>query len=235
MKKSARRKLRSQNGATMLMALLLMLVALMVSAVIISAAVSTVAGVRTGKEQQQAYLTVDSAVECFRQTLETKREKLDNTGTEKYLYEIDVTQKYSNQYLTQPDGAPIEEVRQSPDGPFGKVLMDAMDNIIHNQFLEFRQTYEITLEENYAPVTLELTLTPIYERNTVTGGTMEAIFYTDADSGSGLCRMRLSAEATLEIKVQKYATAMKTITVYGVSWDKATVETPKATSQGGKS
>ena len=51
-----RRKLNSQRGASMLMALLLMLVGIMVSAV----------NKRSEKEQQQAYLAVNSAAELVR-------------------------------------------------------------------------------------------------------------------------------------------------------------------------
>lgn len=62
-----RRKLNSQRGASMLMALLLMLVGIMVSAVIISAATTSAAvNKRSEKEQQQAYLAVNSAAELVR-------------------------------------------------------------------------------------------------------------------------------------------------------------------------
>lgn len=60
-----RRKLNSQRGASMLMALL-MLVGIMVSAVIISAATSAAVNKRSEKEQQQAYLAVSSAAELVR-------------------------------------------------------------------------------------------------------------------------------------------------------------------------
>ena len=60
-----RRKLNSQRGASMLMALLLMLVGIMVSAVIISAATSAAVNKRSEKELQQAYLAVSSAAELF--------------------------------------------------------------------------------------------------------------------------------------------------------------------------
>ena len=60
-----RRKLNSQRGASMLMALLLMLVGIMVSAVIISAATSAAVNKRSEKEQQ-AYLAVSSAAELVR-------------------------------------------------------------------------------------------------------------------------------------------------------------------------
>ena len=61
-----RRKLNSQKGASMLMALLLMLVGIMVSAVIISAATSAAVNKRSEKEQQQAYLAVNSAAKLVR-------------------------------------------------------------------------------------------------------------------------------------------------------------------------
>lgn len=48
-----RRKLNSQRGASMLMALLLMLVGIMVSAVIISAATSAAVNKRSEKEQRR--------------------------------------------------------------------------------------------------------------------------------------------------------------------------------------
>ena len=64
-----RKKLNSQSGATILMALLLFLVAVMVSAVIISAAVSSASALRTEHEQQQSYLTVSSAAELVRDSL----------------------------------------------------------------------------------------------------------------------------------------------------------------------
>ena len=57
-----RRKLNSQRGASMLMALLLMLVGIMVSAVIISAATSAAVNKRSEKEQQQAYLAVSATI-----------------------------------------------------------------------------------------------------------------------------------------------------------------------------
>ena len=77
-----RRKLNSQKGASMLMALLLMLVGIMVSAVIISAATSAAVNKRSEKEQQQAYLAVSSAAELVRddfQSLEGRYKDVTTT------------------------------------------------------------------------------------------------------------------------------------------------------------
>ena len=99
MKNGVLKKIRSSQGATMLMALLLMLVGLMVSAVVISAAVSTVAGIRTGEEQQQAYLTVESAAQLFRDTLEGSGRKYEILTDKKYsdltlLYEVSSSESF---------------------------------------------------------------------------------------------------------------------------------------------
>lgn len=230
MKNSTRQKLHSKNGATMLMALLLMLVALMVSAVIISAAVSTVAGVRTGKEQQQAYLTVDSAVECFRQTLETGGK--DSQSNKQY--ELVISQRYTDKNLRYPaEGGRTEEPSTSPEGPFHQVIIDAMYNMTHNLPGEYKQSYEITMDEaQYVPVVLELTVTPVYEGTTVKGGSLEAVFYTDPQENGGLCKICLTADAAVSVSVNEYSNLKTRTWTYSVSWGKATVETPK-TTQGG--
>lgn len=233
MKNGIWHKLRGKTGATMLMALLLMLVGLMVSAVILSAAVSTVSGVRTGKVQQQAYLTVDSAVEAFRSTLEYKHNRTDVTGGDKYLYEIVRTQRYTNKNFDKPIGLPSTTVLLEPRGGFQKVMKDAMDNIIDGNPLPFHQIYQITVDEDYAPVTLDLTLTPVYTGTTVTGGSLEAYFYTSAEDDTGLCRMRLTADAVLEVASNRYEESKEIRTRYGIYWTKASVETPKTAVQGG--
>ena len=61
-----RKKLRSQRGASMLMALLLLLVALTVSAVVIAAASSAAATLRSDKAREQSSLAVSSAAEYVR-------------------------------------------------------------------------------------------------------------------------------------------------------------------------
>ena len=63
-------KLQDRRGASMLMALLLFLVAAIVSAVIIAAAVSARSRVASDRAQQQTYLTVSSAAELLRGSIE---------------------------------------------------------------------------------------------------------------------------------------------------------------------
>ena len=65
------KKLHSQRGETMLMALLLSLVGVMVSAVILAAAISAESDAKAAREEQQAYLTVSSAAELFRDAIQS--------------------------------------------------------------------------------------------------------------------------------------------------------------------
>ena len=64
-----RRKLRSDRGSSMVLALFLMLVAVMVSHTILAAAATAGQNVVQQRESQQAYLTVSSAAETFRDSV----------------------------------------------------------------------------------------------------------------------------------------------------------------------
>ena len=119
-----RRKLNSQRGASMLMALLLMLVGIMVSAVIISAATSAAVNKRSEKEQQQAYLAVSSAAELVRDDFQslTGRYKDVTTTTTKdtikatcavgdmindigaWFIDVNTTSTYAKTYTFSVDG-----------------------------------------------------------------------------------------------------------------------------------
>ncbi len=56
-------KVKSERGATMVMSLFMLLFAVMLSVVTLGAALSAAKGVRSEREQQQAYLTVSSAAQ----------------------------------------------------------------------------------------------------------------------------------------------------------------------------
>ena len=67
------KKLRNERGASILMALVLLLLASMVSAVILSAATSAARRIRNDREAQQDYLTVSSAAEMIRDSIQADR------------------------------------------------------------------------------------------------------------------------------------------------------------------
>ena len=85
------KKLKNNSGATILMALLLILLAMAVGAAILTAAVSAAHHMKSDREAQQNYLTVSSAAELIRdsingqtyeRTLTVKREaNRDEQGT----------------------------------------------------------------------------------------------------------------------------------------------------------
>lgn len=85
------KKVKNNSGATILMALLLILLATAVGAAVLTAAVSAARHLRSDREAQQNYLTVSSAAELIRdsingqtyeRTLTVKREAVRNEDRE---------------------------------------------------------------------------------------------------------------------------------------------------------
>ena len=66
-------KLNNDDGKTILMALFLLLIAVVVSVVIITAASTAAHQLNDNREAQQAYLTVSSAAEFFRDEIEGRK------------------------------------------------------------------------------------------------------------------------------------------------------------------
>ena len=67
------KKLKNDQGVTILMALLLVLTAAVVSAVILSAALSAARRVNGDRTAQQNYLAVSSAAELVRDSIRTQK------------------------------------------------------------------------------------------------------------------------------------------------------------------
>ena len=85
------KKLKNEQGVTILMALLLVLTAAVVSAVILSAALSAARRVNSDRAAQQNYLAVSSAAELVRDSIDQMR----YTETTKTTYKWDeATQDY---------------------------------------------------------------------------------------------------------------------------------------------
>lgn len=106
------KKLRSERGASLLMALVLLLLASMVSAVILSAATSAAHRIRNDREAQQDYLTVSSAAEMIRDSIQADR----------YHRVVTIT-TYKDDGETVHDPNPVYDiVTQKPDGLLGAWL-----------------------------------------------------------------------------------------------------------------
>ena len=141
--RKVRKKLHSRSGASMLMALLLLLAALMVSAVIISAALSSALSIRTDRAQQQAFLSVSSAAELMAGKLES--------GTCKY--ERVVTNLYRTQ--NKADTPVSSTAYHNADGPFSKIIYEAIALVQDYPGATFRGTYTIRAK-GHADVTAEV-------------------------------------------------------------------------------
>ena len=119
--KNIRLKLNNNEGKTILMALFLLLVAVVVSVVIITAATTAAHQLNDNKESQQAYLTVSSAAELFR----------DETEGKKYEHILKTYTKNSEGVPDKP--SEVNEIR--PEGSFSKLLTEISEAIIADNAL----------------------------------------------------------------------------------------------------
>lgn len=119
--KNIRLKLNNNEGKTILMALFLLLVAVVVSVVIITAAATAAHQLNDNKEAQQAYLTVSSAAELFR----------DETEGKKYEHILKTYTKNSEGVPDKP--SEVNEIR--PEGSFSKLLTEISEAIIADNAL----------------------------------------------------------------------------------------------------
>lgn len=174
------RKFHSQRGETMLMALLLFLVGVMVSAVILAAAISAESDAKAAREEQQAYLTVSSAAELFRDAIQS--------GSGGYR-EI-VTKTYSG---TQLQGTKTE--KQNASGPFSEIFNNVIPTLLTSP-TTFRKTYTLSMD-GLEDVTMELSIQPKQGDNDQF--ILTAVFYNDPE-GKYPCKMtvRFTGATTVE-------------------------------------
>ena len=144
--KTIRKKLRSDRGSSMVLALFLMLVALMVSHTILAAAATAGQNVVQQRESQQAYLTVSSAAETFRDSV------LSFNGDNSFRRIVST--KYKD--------ASMEEVLTTQttyttlSGPFSKEVENGLKHL-----MDFGTAYTKTCTiqvEGYEDVSVEMTL-----------------------------------------------------------------------------
>ena len=166
------KKLHSQRGETMLMALLLFLVGVMVSAVILAAAISAESDAKAAREEQQAYLTVRSAAELFRDAIQS--------GSGGYR-EI-VTKTYSG---TQLQGTKTE--KQNASGPFSEIFNKVIPTLLKSPST-YQKPFTLSMD-GLEDVTMELSIQPKQGDNDQF--TLTAVFYNDPE-GDHPCRMTVT-------------------------------------------
>ena len=144
--KTIRTKLRSDRGSSMVLALFLMLVAVMVSHTILAAAATAGQNVVQQRESQQAYLTVSSAAETFRDSV------LSFSGSNSFRQVVET--RYTNASMSEV--AQTTTTYTALQGPFSKEVEEALKYQM-NYGTAYTRTYTIQVE-GYEDVSMELTL-----------------------------------------------------------------------------
>lgn len=208
------KKLHSQRGETMLMALLLFLVGVMVSAVILAAAISAESDAKAAREEQQAYLTVSSAAELFRDAIRS-----DSGG-----YREIVTETYSG---TQLQGTKTE--KQNASGPFSEIFNNVIPTLLTSP-TTFRKTYTLSMT-GLEDVTMELSIQPKQGDNDQF--TLTAVFYNDPE-GDHPCRMTVTFTGeTTKTPTDWYDSGLRyEATTTEIKWSQSTITRPRTKTGG---
>lgn len=178
-------KLQDRRGASMLMALLLFLVAAMVSAVIIAAAVSARSRVASDRAQQQTYLTVSSAAELLRGSIESGSGDFQTR-------EVTLYYDRSKQHIYRP----VSNTRTDTTGDFAFLMNNAIKQLLDTPDLVYRRAFTIKARqaEVYEDVSCELTLSCRSESEDTTAYAL-TVWFTGGTSEHP-CRMRLTMNGT---------------------------------------
>lgn len=183
-------KLRSNRGSSMVMALILMLVAVMVSHTILAAAATAGRNVQLGDAGQQAYLTVSSAAETFRDAV------LSFDG----VFKKTITKEYAtrNEYDADKPKSTVSAYTDLPsESPFSQEVEAALKHLTEYPASTYTHAYQIQAQD-YDPVDMELTMQkkPNYEDRYI----LSAAF-SNVIPGKALpenpCRITVTIEAKL--------------------------------------
>ncbi len=164
------KKLRSDSGATVLMALLLVLAAAVVSAVILTAATGAARSLRSDRQAQQDYLAVSSAAELIR----------DSILRDGYYWEQISKRKTDEE--TGEETTVIEDERETlPDGLLGPWLARGV------AAAGCRDTIRITVPGEDLPA--------VRADFSMDGGYGITVEFSLEDPGESDCRMTLTLRA----------------------------------------
>lgn len=164
-------KLRSEDGASLLLSLLVFLLCVLVAATVLAAAVSNAGRVRSNRAEQQRYQTLSSAMRLICGELE----KTEYTGKYKYYTWTDVDDSVEYYYCEQQSGKIVMQTAYNAQAfqltgfPFMEAdgsLTKEMDDVFRKSFLDdsgVEKTGYKALEESEVttastPVYLKVTL-----------------------------------------------------------------------------
>ena len=198
-----RKKLNDSGGASMLMALLLLLLAMMVSIVLLTAAVSSAKTIRNEREQQQAYLTVSSAVALVRDSV------LGGSGS----YTVTTKTIYKKSNYTDLYGSPTKE-SEDASGNFSSILNEAIEKVMNDPESTYTSACSIQdADGRYAEVRADFTLSAEESEADADTYYILTVACSIADPGEHPCRMTLTmrgqeksktTENTLEGYITEY-------------------------------
>lgn len=152
-------KLRSQRGASMLLALLFLLICSMVAASILMAAAANAGKYRSNLEEHQTYLALSSAVSMLCDEL--------NEAEYQGRYRYEVEEKYEDNEYGEPVLVDtlyyLDQLQGTYDGAFSTLLLDSFDRLFADA-IEASPAVSgfdrITYQSRTAPLAYNLTLTP---------------------------------------------------------------------------
>ena len=191
-----RRKLQSNSGASMLMALLLMLVGVVTSAVIIAAAINAALFVKEEKNQMQAYLTVSSAAQLISGELE--RGECD--------YSKSVIKTYRYSWSSTPMKTETKE--ESGSGAFSAIIKEALAELEQYPTKTFNEVYTISVE-GYDEVSAEVFIKKSAENTDEYNLTV----YFEGGEEPNRCRMILKATGKMTSSDSKGTDSWRRTTV----------------------
>lgn len=201
--KKIREKLRSQSGASILLALLFFLLCAMVGASVLMAAASNAGKSRSSREEQQKYLTLSSALQLVCDELESA------SYTAKYTYTYIEAETDSEGKITRKARCTYEQTEGKYEGGLSSAndpsknvlpLRDELDWLFAQDFMGRISTDSVIYTYNERPYTKEpgtahkLTLT--VQGQTDKPGLTTPVTVT-VTVGTGTAKYRLSLKATL--------------------------------------
>ena len=207
------KKLHDKRGATILMALFLLLLATMVSTVILTAVASVSKHITRDREAQQAYLTVSSAAELLRDSIQSATyDRLDQEET---------TYKRNDRGRLVVDQTSSTHTETEPEGLMGQWLAACIAD--DGQWVSrYEDTLLVSVQdadgETLSPVQVQFFMAPSRDYGTENSKTEEVDFTLIFSLPEGDdCRMTLHVTGTREFQHTWGGTASA-----GYVWDKQT-------------
>ena len=219
------KKVKNNSGATILMALLLILLATAVGAAVLTAAVSAARHLRSDREAQQNYLTVSSAAELIRDSI--NGQTYERTLT-KYYNKVNITDTNGIVIGVRYDYARTEIVQTPSDGKTGGIMGAWLVDCIADRDNENKEFASFKKCEDTITVTVDAgggSLRPVQAKFLAQADgkiQVELSLVQEDGKTEDDCRMTLTMQGTLTTEgldtlpaEEEYVSTYKTIITWG--------------------